>query len=100
MEMWTAVRFLLYPIMLGLGAAWALFHLRLYRQDRCVSDGWAFWIGLAVAINGAAGVGSLVIAKMVGFGALSSAVFTLGPAVLVMVLGAAVLARFREAWRR
>lgn len=100
METWTAVRFLLYPVLLGLGVAWSLFHLRLFRQGRCVSDGWAFWLGVAIAINGAAGLTSLVVARLVGFGSLSSAVFTLGPAALAMVTGAAVFARFREAWRQ
>lgn len=100
METWTAVRFLLYPVLLGLGLAWSLFHLRLYRQQHCVSDGWAFWLGVAIAINGAAGLLSLLVARLVGFGPLSSAVFTMGPAALVMVTGAAVWARFREAWRR
>lgn len=100
MEVWTAVRFTLYPLLLVLGLTWALFHLRLYRQTRCVGDGWAFWIGLAVATNGLAGLASLAIARTVGFGPLSSAIFTLGPAALVVVLGAAVMALFREAWRR
>lgn len=98
-ETWTQVRFLLYPFMLAFGLAWVLLHVRMYHRGRCAPCAWSVWLGAAVAVNGAAGLASLVIARVVGFGPLSSAVFTVGPAVLVLVTGAGVVALFRSAWR-
>jgi hypothetical protein len=100
MEFWTTVRFLLYPVMLVAGAAWATLMLRHYRCQRCAEAAWAFWMGLAVAVQGAAGFASLLVSNALGFGALSSAVFTLGPLAVTIVTttGAAVL--LVAAWRR
>lgn len=100
LEFWTLVRFTLYPIILLFGLTWALWHWRLYRRGRCAADAWAFWLGLAIAINGGSGLASLMIASTIGFGPVSSMVFTVGPLVLVLVLVTATAARFLEAWRR
>lgn len=100
LELWTMVRFTLYPIMLVFGLAWSLFHFRTYRQGRCASDAWAGWLGAAVALNGAAGFGSLLVASGAGFGPLSSMVFTIGPAVITATVASGVVALWWSAWKR
>lgn len=100
LELWTNVRFLLYPIMFGAALAWSLFHLRAWRHGRCTGDAWAFWLGVAVAINGLAGVFSLLVARTVGFGPISSSLFTIGPAVLTIVIVAGAASLFWAAWKR
>lgn len=100
LEFWTTVRFMLYPVLLLFGLAWALFHWRLYRQARCAGDAWAVWLGLAIAINGGSGLASLMVVSAKGFSPVSSMVFTVGPATLTLVMVTATAARFWDAWRR
>lgn len=100
LELWTMVRFMLYPVMLASGLGWAMFHFRSYRQGRCASDARAGWLGAAVALNGAAGFGSLLVANVSGFGALSSMVFTVGPAAITATVASGVAALWWSAWKR
>jgi hypothetical protein len=100
LETWTTVRFTLYPVMLIFGFAWALFNFRSYWSGRCVGDAWAGWLGLAVAIQGASGLASLLIARTAGFGSLSSGVFTLGPLAVTVVIVSGSAALWWTAWRK
>lgn len=98
MEFWTIVRFLLYPVLLVFGVAWCVFFGRSYRRGRCASDGWAFWLGAAVALTGACGFGALMVAQITGFSSVTSGIFTLGtlaPTVVVVVGSAAI---WLDAW--
>jgi len=100
LELWTNVRFTLYPVMLVSGLVWAGFMLRHYRFQRCAEAAWAFWLGMAVAIQGASGLVALLVAKTQGFGALSSGLFTSGPLAVTTVVMSGALALWWSAWRR
>ena len=100
MELWTTVRFTLYPVMLVSGLTWAVLMLRHYRVLRCAEAAWAFWLSLAVAAQGASGFAALLVSRTVGFGPLSSAVFTLGPALVTLVAATGAVCMVAAAWRR
>ena len=100
MELWTTVRFLLYPVMLVSGATWAVLMLRHYRYQRCAEAAWSFWLALAVAMQGLSGFAALLVSRTLGFGALSSAVFTLGPALVTLVAVTGTVCMLAAAWRR
>jgi hypothetical protein len=99
MELWTQLRFTLYPVMAIFGLAWALFHFRRYWAGRCVGDAWAGWLGLAAALQGVSGFAALLVSKTVGFGPLSSGIFTLGPLAMVLVLVSGSAALWWSAWK-
>ena len=100
MEFWTTVRFLLYPVMLVAGASWSVLMLRHYRYQRCAEAAWSFWLALAVALQGLSGFAALLVSNALGFGALSSAVFTLGPLAVTVVTATGAVCMLLRAWRR
>jgi hypothetical protein len=100
MEFWTTVRFSLYPVMLVGGVVWAVLMLRHYRCQRCAEAAWSFWLALAVAVQGASGFAALLISNVIGFGALSSAVFTVGPLAVALVVTTGAVMLVASAWRR
>lgn len=75
MEFWTTVRFTLYPVMLVSGLVWSVLMLRHYRRQRCAEAAWAFWLGAAVAVQGASGFAALLVSRTLGFGTLSMRCF-------------------------
>lgn len=100
LEFWTMARFLLYPVMLVSGLAWALFMLRYYRRTRCFDAAWSFWLGLAVAVQGASGFSALLVSRTQGFGSLSSGIFTVGALAVTVTVATGALAMWLTAWRR
>jgi len=100
MEFWTTIRFMLYPVLLVGGVAWAVLMLRYFRCQRCAEAAWSFWLAAAVAVQGASGFAALLISNAVGFGALSSAVFTLGSLAVTLVVATGSACLLLTAWRR
>lgn len=100
LETWTLLRFSMYPIMLVCGAGVAVLFRRQYQQSRCVEQAWAFWLALAVAVQGLAGFTSLLMAQPAGFNSRTSGVFTAGTVFVTMVTVSALLALSAAAWRR
>ena len=100
LETWTLVRFSMYPVMLVCGVGVAVLFWQSYRRSRCAEHAWAFWLALAAAVQGAAGLASLVMSQAAGFNARTSAVFTLGTVTVTVVLVSALLAMGRAAWRQ
>jgi hypothetical protein len=74
--------------------------VRHYRAQRCAEAAWAFWLGLAIAVQGASGFGALLVSRTVGFGALSSAMFTVGPLAVTLVAATGAVMLLAAAWRR
>lgn len=99
MELWTNVRFFLYPLMIVGGLTWTLLTLRQYRQRCCSKDMWATRLGFAIAVQGAAGFVALLISVTQGFGPLSSAVFTVGPLTVTLVTITGAVTMLVAAWR-
>lgn len=100
MEVWTATRFLLYPLMLVLGVALALLFYRSYQAHRLPCQAWAMWLAVAAAAQGAFGLLALLLSRLLGgFSGSTSAVFTAGVALVVVVLLSAVLSLGLAAWR-
>lgn len=100
MEFWTTVRFTLYPVMLVGGVAWAVLMWRHYRCQRCAEAAWSFWLAAAVAVQGASGFAALLVSNAVGFGPLSSVVFTVGPLAVALVIMTGAVMLVASAWRR
>lgn len=100
LEFWTMVRYLLYPVILVCGVAWAFFHFRLYRSSHCGNDAWSGWLGLAAALLGLAGTGGLSLARISGFGPSTSILITVGVMALALVLASGTVAMWMDAWRR
>lgn len=99
-EFWTEVRLLMYPVLLVLGATWGMLFWFQYGRTRQRCQVWSAWLGASVAALGAAGFGSLVVARMLGgFSSVTSGVLTLGLLVIVVVLVAGVLATGVTMWR-
>jgi hypothetical protein len=73
--------------------------LRNYRCRRCAETAWAFWLGVAIAVQGLSGFAALLISNAQGFGALSSAVFTLGPLAVTLVTTTGAVMLLVRAWR-
>jgi hypothetical protein len=100
MELWTAVRFTLYPVLLVCGVALALMFFRSYRRNRLPCQAWAGWLALATAALGLAGFCSLLLSRALGgFNATTSATLTVGLLAVVLVQVCAVVTLGRAAWR-
>lgn len=99
MEFWTTVRFMLYPVMLVAGGAWAVLMLRHYNSKRCAEVAWAFWLGAAVALQGLSGFVALLVSKTVGLGALTSLIFSVGPLAVTVVTATGAVMLLMSAWR-
>jgi cytochrome c oxidase assembly factor CtaG len=100
LEAWTMMRFLMYPVMLVCGIGLAVMFWQSYQRRRCAEQAWAFWLALAGAVQGAAGMVALVISQDTGFSNRTSAVFTIGTMAMTVVLVSALLALGQAAWRR
>ena len=100
LEFWTMVRYLLYPVLVVCGVAWAFFHFQLYRSSRCGHDAWSAWLGLAAALLGLAGIVGLTVAKSAGFGAATSLLMTVGVMSLTLVMASGTVVLWLDAWRR
>jgi hypothetical protein len=100
LEFWTMVRYLLYPVLVVCGVAWAFFHFRLYRSSRCGNDAWSAWLGLAAALLGLAGIVGLTVARASGFSPVTSLMVTVGVIALALVLASGTVALWMDAWRR
>lgn len=100
LEFWTMVRYLLYPVLVVCGVAWAFFHWRLYRSSRCGNDAWSGWLGAAAALLGLMGIPSLTTARAMGFSPSTSLLITVGVLGLALVLASGTVALWLDAWRR
>ena len=99
-EFWITVRFMLYPVMLIGGLAWAALFLHHCRQAHCAEAAWGTWLGVAVAIQGGAGFMALLVSHTQGFGTTTSVMFTAGPLAVTVVIASGVIALARTAWTR
>lgn len=99
LEFWTMLRYLQYPIILVFGLMWMFVCLRAYRIYRYHRDLWSGLLGGAVGMFGLAGLSSLSVARVIGFGAQSSALITMGVTELLITLLSAIVAHWIHAWQ-
>lgn len=98
LELWTSVRFSMYPVLLVCGSGLALMFLRSYRMQRLPCQAWAFWLAVAAALQGAAGFGALLVSQRTGFFWGTSVIYTVGLAALVLVAVTGVVSLGLAAW--
>lgn len=94
MDTWMTLRFLLYPVLLVAGLAWAVLFWRLRRRGAFLSLAAA--LGAAVAIQGGAGFMALLVSPAPT--SVTGAIFTLGILSVTLVTAGGVAVMLREAW--
>lgn len=99
-DMLQQIRFVvLYPAIGTFGLFWAAVFWLRFRRGRCVGDFWAGTLAMAMALWALAGIAALWIANASGFSTITSAAFTVGMILPVVVLATGAVLMIGKAWR-
>lgn len=100
LELWTQVRFTLYPILFVFGLLWAFLLARQYRVCYSKLHLWSMWQGVSLSVLGASGFVALLVAQRYGFSPYTSMILTFGLFVVAVVLVSGTVSMWVWAWRK